>query len=160
MALLKTDYANGVKRMPEAQGAEVVAVRMEYSLAAALILDDVIEMGFLPAGHVPVDCIIDSDDLDTNGSPAIDIEVGILNAAKDDIDATASGGAAWTGTDDSVAQAAVGLSRATGRAITRVVPDATDEQSVGIHVTTAPATGATSGDIGMTLLYRATHLGA
>jgi len=159
MTTYNTDYANGVKRMPEAQGAEVVVARMSFDLTAALALDDIIRLGALPPGHVPVDAFIDSDDLDSNGSPAIDLELGILNAAEDDIDTTASGGAAWTGTDDIIAQSG-GLSRADIAAITRVVPDASAEQMMGIHVTTAPATGATSGTIGVTVLYRATHLGA
>jgi hypothetical protein len=155
----ENDYASGVINMPEAQGAEIVSARLPYTLLVAAVSLDVFHLGFLPAGHTMVDCEIDSDDLDTNGSPTIDVECGILNAAKDDIDATASGGAAWTGTDDTVAQAAVGLSRAVGRAIKRVVVDANNDQAIGIHVTTVPATGVV-GEIALNVRYRALQNGA
>ena len=65
MAILQTDYAKGIRPMPIAQGAEVISVRMAFALAAVLAAADVIEFGFLPADHVPVDYIIDTDDLDS-----------------------------------------------------------------------------------------------
>ena len=49
----------------------VKAVRGVFALTAALALNDVINMLSMPAQHVPVDCILDCDDLDSGGSPSI-----------------------------------------------------------------------------------------
>lgn len=109
----------------------------------------------MPPGCLPVDLILDSDDLDS-GSPAITLSVGILNAGKTDIDATASGGAAWIASS-TVAQAG-GLVRPTTVAITRT-PVSASEQFWGVKVTDAPTTGTTTGTIGATLMYRASVKG-
>jgi hypothetical protein len=104
MALNKSAHAKGIVPTPVAVGCEVVACRAEFVLSADLAVNDIIEMMQLPAGHVPVDLILDTDDLGTTGA----VGVGLLNSGKTDIDTTASGGAAWlTGGD--VATAATGL---------------------------------------------------
>lgn len=158
MALLQTNHAKGVRPMPTADGDEVIACRMEYNNAVAYALNDVVEMGLLPAGHLPVDMILDADDLDSNGAPAILLSVGILNAGKTAIDtAASSGGAAWI-TNSNVAQAG-GIARPTAAAITRVAVDNTNSRSVGVLVATGPATG-TAGKIGMTMLYRSSQYGS
>lgn len=129
-----------------------VTVRFEYSLSAALVVNDIIYMGDLPAGHLPVDLMVDSDDLDSG--TAIVLQAGILNAGKTDIDATASGGAEWLGSS-TVGQAG-GMARMSGKAMSRVVVDDTNDRPMGIKVSTAPATGATSGKVGFTITYRPT----
>jgi len=157
MALLKTDYAKGIKPMPVAQGSEIVAVRMEYSLAAALALNDVIYMGDLPVDHVPVDFMVDADDLDTNGAPAIVLDVGIINATDNGLSAASDdGGAGWL-LSSNIGQAG-GMARPTTNVLSRVKPTSSSRR-VGVHVSTGPATGATSGKVGLTLLYRAGHYG-
>jgi len=159
MSLLQTNYAKGIYPMPTADDSDVIAVRMEYSLAAALALNDVIEMGPLPADHVPVDCVLDADDLDTNGAPTITLSVGILNAGKTAIStAAADGGAAWIAAS-TVAQAG-GLVRPTVSAITRVAPDAANDRPMGVLVAAGPATGAATGKVGLTVMYRASSYGA
>ncbi len=158
MALLKSEYAKGVRPMPVAQGSEIVAVRLEYSLLAALALNDVLYLGDLPEDHVPVDCILDADDLDTNGVPTITLDVGILDAAKTGIDVTAdSGGGKWI-TASTIGQAG-GLARPTTKEITRVVPKSASRRAVGVKVAAGPATGAVAGKVGLTLLYRAAAYG-
>lgn len=140
------------------QAGVVIACRREFSLTEALELNDIIHFGNLPAGHVPVDVIVDSDDLDTNGTPTIVLQAGILNADKTDIDTTASGGASWIGSS-TVGQAG-GIARASDKAVARVVPSSTTDQAYGIKVSTGPATGATTGKVGFTLLYRSLVFGA
>lgn len=155
MATLKSDYAKGVKPMPVAQGAEVLSVRMEISLAAALAAGDILYMGDLPEDHVPVDCEVDTDDLDTGATPAIVLQAGVLNADATDLDVAGSGGGSWIG-NSTVGQAG-GLARASDKFVKRVAPSATTKKKVGIKVSTGPATGATSGKVGLTLHYRAAH---
>lgn len=149
MALLKSAHAKGVIPTPVASGCEVVVCRASYAIAADMALNDIIELMVLPAGHVPVDLILDTDDLGTTGA----VGVGLLNTGKTDIDTTASGGAAWlTGAD--VNTAAAGLRADSGglRAMSRCAVDNSANRSVGIKISTD--TTATSGTIGVTLMYR------
>lgn len=157
MSLLKTNYANGVYPMPTCDDAAPRNVRMEYSLAAALALNDVIYAGDLPADHVPVDFMLDADDLDTNGAPAIILAVGIINATDNGLSTDAAdGGAVWLA-GSTIGQAG-GLARPTTNVITRVTPTS-GSRRVGVHVSTGPATGATTGKVGLTLTYRAANYG-
>lgn len=154
MAILKTEHAKGVRPMPAPEGGEVIAARLNYDLAAALAVNDTIVLGFLPAGCVPVDFMLDTDDLDTNGAPTIVVQAGILTTALTGIDTTKSGGTAggWIGSA-TTAQAG-GIARATDKSITRVPVDDVNDLPVGLLISTGPATGATTGKIAGTLTYR------
>lgn len=155
-ALQQSDTDKGMKPMPVATGSEVVAVREEISLAANPGVGDILAMLDLPADHVPVDAILDADDLDTNGAPTVTLDVGVLNAAKDNIDVTAaSGGGKWI-TASTVGQAG-GLVRPTTKEITRVQASSANRK-VGVRVNAASATFA-AGKVGLTLMYRAAHFG-
>jgi len=150
MALHKTSHAKGVIPVPVAVACEVVSHRAKFSVAAGLALGDIILMTFLPAGHVPVDVMVDSDDLGSTG----DVSVGLLNADRTDIDTVASGGAAWiTSGDVNAAAGGIRADAAGLRALSRVAPDQDSDRAVGIKI--AEATTATSGEIGLTILYRA-----
>ena len=71
-----------------ARGAgEVIANMGTVEVDAELAANDTVALAWLPAGHVPVDVILEADDLDTDGTPAITLTVGILNAARDDLTA-------------------------------------------------------------------------
>lgn len=158
MAILKTDYAKGVRPMPIAKGSEVVSVRMVLVLAAALAAADVIEFGFLPEDHVPVDYFIDNDDLDTNVGPTLAADFGLLTAAGTAVSAAAAdGGAKWLAASTTLQGAA--LTRPAGVAHTRVTPSSTGRRKVGMVITTGPATGVAAGNIGVTFLYRAANQG-
>lgn len=155
MAVLQTDYAKGIRPMPVAQGAEVIAVRMEYSLAAALAAADVIEFGFLPEDHVPVDYMIDNDDLDAGAT--ITADFGLLTAAGTAVSAVAAdGGAKWL-TASALLQTATNT-RPTANTHTRVTPSATSRRKVGMVIAAGPSTAST-GKIGVTLFYKAAAYG-
>lgn len=157
MSLLKTKHANGVYPMPTASDSDVLAIRMEYSLAAALALNDVIYMGDLPANHLPVDFMLDTDDLDTNATPLITLGVGIINATDNGLSAAAAdGGAGWL-LASTVAQAG-GMARPTTNIMSRVT-NAETARRLGVHVSAAPATGAATGKVGLLLQYRAASYG-
>lgn len=149
MALKQSAHARGVITTPVAAGCEVVVCRASFTLTADLAVNDIIEMMPLPAGHVPVDIILDTDDLGTTGAVA----VGLLNAAKDDLDTSASGGAAWlTGADVNTAAAGIRADSAGLRAMSRCAVSQSSNRPIGIKISTD--TTATSGTIGLTLLYR------
>ena len=119
------------------EAGDVIAVRGAYSLTAALVINDVIEMCKIPAQHTVVDVILDCDDLDT-GTPAIVLSVGYAG----------SGNSAKFIAASTAAQAG-GIARMD--VATRFAPVNTDTKVV-VKVTTAPATGTTTGIIGVTVL--------
>lgn len=139
------DYLTGRKPVPTAAGNEVVATRFETSLVAAdLDINDVGSVAILPAGHVPVGIVYDSDDLDTNGTPTIVASVGPINAGETDLSSS------WvTGITASQSGVAAQLNLTT--AAMRF--SATTDTKIGVKFTAAAATKA-AGKIGLTLLYR------
>lgn len=149
MALLKSAHAKGVIPTPVANGCEVVVCRASYAIGADMALNDIIQLMDLPAGHVPVDLILDTDDLGTTGA----VSVGLLNTGKTDLDTTASGGAAWlTNGDVNTAAAGLRADSAGMRAMSRCAVDNNANRPIGIKIATD--TTATSGTIGVTLKYR------
>lgn len=53
-----------------------------------LAADDIVQLAYLPAGHKPIDVIFETTDLDTHGTPAIEVSIGVVNADADDLVAT------------------------------------------------------------------------
>ena len=153
MALIaRTNYTNGVIPAVTADRAgDVVSQEVTITLSANPTANDTYAFLTLPANHVPVDCILTSDDLDTNGTPPITMSVGVLNAALTAIDTTSSsGGAAWISAS-TIGQSA-GLARPTTVAISRVTPTSAD-RIIGVAFPAISATFA-SGKISLTLIYR------
>jgi len=150
MALLRNNVALGVVPMPTPTDASLMAFRASYTLVADVAANDIIELGYLPADAVPVDLILDTDDLDTGATGTV--SVGLLNAGKTDLDTTASGGAAWL-TAQSIQAATAARADAAGlRAASRVAKSGVN-RPFGIKIVgeTAAAAGAV---IGVTLYYR------
>ena len=149
---LKTARITNNQPAPSADQNSVIAVRAEYSLLAALVINDTIDFAKIPAGHVPVDVILDSDDVDTGGAPAAVFQVGLraANGTTDDPDAFIK--------DSTVGQAG-GVARANVATAFRIGSHTAD-RNVYLTVSTAPATSATSGKIGVTVLYRPALKGA
>jgi hypothetical protein len=157
MAVTKNDFANGVKPMPVAQGSEIVSVPLVVDVAAAPVVNDIVIIGFLPEDHVPVDYIVTSDDMDTNGTPTLEFTLGVLNEDQDDIDTTARGGGAAWGTAINVAETG-GFARATTKPCANTPPSSSDRKAIGIKWSTAAATFA-AGALTVNLLYRAANYG-
>lgn len=112
--------------------------RGEYTISAALALNDTIELFDLPPRARIVGGFVKSADFDTNGTPTIVLAVG--DAADDD--------RYFTGL--TVGQTG-GLS--TGLAITGVDFVTTQKTRVIAKVTTGPATSATTGQLVVVLHY-------
>jgi len=167
MALFKSDYRNGVKPMPVAQGPELVSVRAEYTASAAAA-GDIFSMLVIPEDHILVDVILDSDDLDSNGAPAITLSVAYLNATEADIDVTANingDGAAFI-VASTVGQAG-GMARPSTKSLWRAAPRSAGDPAngstklryLGVKVVAGAATFQ-AGELGLTAVYRASHYGA
>ena len=156
MANFKSPYADGQRQAPISGGAEAVAVRAEIAVTTALASADILEAMELPEDHVPVDFMVDADDLDDGTD--LTLSVGVLNDDKDDISTvTADGGAAWM-VDSTVGQAG-GIVRPTTKTVTRVTPSSTTRRMLGLKVTAA-STDANAGVVGLTVWLRASHGGA
>jgi hypothetical protein len=146
-------YITGNKPMPTPSGGEVVACRMTLPMATGdLNTGDIGPIGWLPAGCVPVDVLVDGTDMDT-GAAALVLNVGILNAAGDDLStAAADGGGAWGAT---TAANAAFQQRLTPTGINMVSVQATQsDRKLAVKVATGATTPA-AGTLGLTLLYRA-----
>lgn len=102
-----------------------------------LTLNAFFDLGVLPAGHTVSDAILIPDDLDSNGSPAVTLDVGILTGTVGDSTSDRTCGAeifsastaAQTGT----------ATRATLKSSFIILPTDAD-RSIGVKVAAAPAT--------------------
>lgn len=154
MPRIQSLYASGRLPSPVSQGADVVALHYECAVPAAgdgTVVGDIIEMGLLPAGHIPLDFILSATDIDT-GAAAHAVSFGVLLADKSDLStAAADGGAVWASAV-TVGQAGT-MVRNTGVVPYAVQPSAAN-RSLGFKVTTASATKA-AGTIRCTVFVKA-----
>lgn len=140
--------ANAADRpsISSSEAGEHIAQTGIYDLTAALVVNDTIDMCKLPAGMTIDDLIISTDDLDTGGTPAIVLDVGLY----DDIGSTSSQTAFITGSTIAQVGGVARLANFAGRKITPVDYD----RYIRLKVTTAPATGAVSGRIKVSAITR------
>jgi len=152
MALLQTVQANRGKTLAyPSHAGEVVAHKTQISLNTSdytLVANDIIEMSAIPDGCRVVDLIVDSDDLDSSGTPTIDFDVGIMSGDWQDDDATRTCGAEFI-SGATIAQGG-GVVRPTLKTAFRTVGTSGD-RSIGIKITTLSATPV-EGIIGLTVL--------
>lgn len=161
------DFITGQKPVRIPSGPEVCAMRFTLAMATAdLALNSIGQIGWLPAGCVPVDVFVDGTDMDSGAGAGV-YQVGIGNLALQDAagatsaDAAntlvstiaADGGGAWGDTSTAVATAFDKRLTRTLRNMAGVTSKNYD-RSIVVKVTTAPST-AVAGTLGVTLLYRA-----
>lgn len=144
MALVQNDIALGSEMMPEVNGSSPVTKRMVYTIEADLALNDIIEIGNLPAGAVPVDAVLDHPAMGASSTAAF----GLLNAGKTDLSGTA-----WIAAADVAAEGAVRADDAGLRAMALITAVEGENRPVGIKITADSS--AVAGDIAVTLTYRA-----
>ena len=151
-AATANDYITGRKPVPTPQGAEVVATRFTIDLATGdLDANDIGQVGWLPAGCVPVDVFVDGTDMDSS-TAAMVLQVGILDAAGTGISTDAADGGAHWGVTTAVNTAFQQRLTQNGRAMATVTATQTNRK-LAVKVGTAPTT-AVAGTLGVTLLYR------
>lgn len=156
MALLLSAQAASQNPTPGIHSAgELHVVEGKYDLAAALADEDVVALTRIPPGCIIVDARLEVDDLDT-GSPAIVADLALMEM----------GAAAALANSElilgSTLGQAGGVARmdkldAARRAVLEVAVD--KERYVVFHVTTAPGTGATTGRIKASVLFRGKEYG-
>jgi hypothetical protein len=141
MSLKQSDVV--LRRQPARieAGPCVVSMRVVVPIKEALAVGDIIELAVLPADCVIVDAMLDADDLDSNATQALAYDVGLMSGpvGLKDANRTVSNqlfAGATTGQ-------AAGAARATARSAFAVQPKPVD-RSIGLKVTTAPATAVVS----------------
>lgn len=107
--------------------------------AAQLVAGNIFDIGILPAGHTVVDAILMPTDLDTNGTPTVTLDVGIMSGFIGDVTSVRTSGAEIFAASTAAQTGAV--TRATLRTAF-TIPAAGTNRSIGVKVVTAPATAA------------------
>lgn len=135
-------FANGT--LPTVYGdcaGDVVVQDLFIDLTAAqLVLNNIFDLGTLPAGHKVIDAVLIPDDLDTNGTPTVALDVGILTGTPgDDVSSSRVCGAEFFSAD--VAARTGVISRMSLAGGFRVTPTEAD-RSIGLKIQAAPATAA------------------
>lgn len=115
--------------------------------AAQLAAGNIFDIGILPAGHTVVDALLAPDDLDTNGTPAVTLDVGVMSGFIGDITSVRTSGAEIFAASNAAQTGAI--ARPTLRSAF-TIPAAATNRSIGVKVVTAPATAA-AGRIRLTL---------
>ncbi len=147
------DYITGRLPVPFPAGGEVLAVRFTVALGTGdLALNDIGQVGVLPAGCVPVDVHVDSTDIDSS-TAAVVFQVGLLNAGETDLSTAAADGGAHWGSTTAANTAFHQRLNLNGIALVSVAKAETDRK-LGLKVATAPTT-AVAGTVGVTLFYKA-----
>lgn len=148
MAVHQSDYAKGTVDLatPEVAG-EVVAHFLKYTWpAAGHPLNDVIELGVIPAGFRVVDMAFHPDDLDT--ATALQFNIGVMTGTWQDPDSARTGGNEFFSAD-TTAQAG-GIARMSAAGGFNVAASNLD-RSIGLTVAAA-AGGSQTGQIRLNVL--------
>lgn len=151
MTIHQSDFAKGIKDVVYPATADrAVAYRFAMAVPANVAANDILELAVIPAGCRPVAVIaVDADDLDTNATPTLAFDVGMMSGAVGDPSLARTCGAefltgAQIGRTGGVAQPST--------ASAYRVQTAPVARSIGVKITTAAATAA-PGQIGITVLY-------
>ena len=124
----------------EGMSGNCKVVVAEYEITAALALNDVVQMVKVPAGAIVSNVVLATDDLDTDGTPAIVLDVG-------------DGGDTDRYIDGSTVGQAGGITDSSNLAIDGIGYTYSVEDTIDVLVQVAPATGATSGTIKLIVSY-------
>jgi hypothetical protein len=106
------------------------------------LANDVVDIGTLPANHIVSDVIIDTDDLDSNGTPLISLDVGMMTGTPGDTVNSRTTGNEFFAADTTARTG--GVARMTKSAGLRVAPVGYD-RSIGVKFAAVAATLPTTG---------------
>lgn len=107
--------------------------------AADITLNDVIDIGILPANHTVADMVLIADDLDTNATPTVALDVGVMSGTPGDTTSVRTCGNEFFAADVGARTGAV--SRMSKKAGFLVLPSTAD-RSIGVKFQAAAATAA------------------
>ena len=134
----KSNLVKSNRRAGVGVGSQEIVIFATYSVTAALVVNDVIQMVPVPAGATITGVTLGSTDLDTGGSAAIVLDVGDGGGTDRFIDGATVGQAG--GSTATLAVAGFGYTYAAA-------------DTIDVLVQVAPTTGATSGTISLRVAY-------
>jgi hypothetical protein len=108
--------------------------------AAQLLLNNVFDLGILPAGHTVTGAVLLPGDLDSNGTPLLALDIGIMSGTPGDVTSVRTCGSELFAAD-ATARAAGGVTRMTQQSGFTILATGAD-RSIGVKVQAAPATAA------------------
>ena len=141
MAILTSPFTKNANTFVSGDCAGDVVVQEYYVdvTAAQIVLNDIVDLGVLPANHTVTDMILIPDDLDTNGAPTIALDVGIMSGEPGDTVTARTCGNEFFAADQSARTGVI--SRMSKPAGFRVQPTGAD-RSIGVKFQAAAATAA------------------
>lgn len=159
VSTIQVGFCAGKKPIPTPmQAGEVCHQRHEFEIATTSIDDvgDIVEALVLPANCVPIEATIWADDLDSNGTPALVLNMGVTSDPDDPAESDTK-----KDLDAFIASSTVG--QAGGKAQSNVITlpqfDPVERPlRVGISVGTAAAIAA-SGTVIVEMTYRHKNVG-
>lgn len=142
--LLSPQAAAGIQAHSLPGAGVVIAARAKYTLIAALVINDVIQMVKVPKGACILEVILTSDDLDSS--------TGVVLAVGDGVTADRFISGSTVGQAGGIVRMGSGVTAANQSGASAF--QYTVDDTVDVKVTTAPSgTAATTGDIVLTVLY-------
>lgn len=155
MATILSPFTRGVANVAYASEAGCIAVNDFYAdvTAADLALNNIIDLGILPAGHTITDAIFMPGDLDTGTTLTLDIGI-VSGTPGNTTDVRTVGTELFAGSTAAQTGAIARLN--TLSALTIVATPA--DRSIGVKIATAAA-GATAGRIRLRVLSHAVNSG-
>ena len=133
--------------VPDCAG-EVVRNFYEFDTAGVTLAQgDIIDIGVLPANATVADAVIVTDDLDTNGTPTLVVDVGVMSGTVGTKVVRTCGAELFSGSTAGQAGGVERMSLKTGFRIEKVGYD----RSIGVKITTAQAFAAATGKLAIAL---------
>lgn len=136
-----SQFATGKIATPGSQlaGSPVVQDYFIDVTAAQLVVGNIFDIGILPAFHTVTDAVLIPSDLDTNGTPLVALDVGLMSGTPGDVTNVRTSGAELFAADASARTGVV--ARATLPSAFTILATGAD-RSIGVKVQAAPATAA------------------
>lgn len=142
MAIILSQFATRVQNTVNADAAGKTVANDFFVdlLATDLVAGNVIDLGILPAGNSVSNVQLMCDKLDSNGTPAITLDVGLMSGEVGVADAARTvGQELFAGSNNAQSGTAV-ATPATRAALT--IAATKFDRSIGVKIVTAPATAA------------------
>lgn len=149
-----------VQKLPviSSSGYEPCVIVGDYTTVAGDgVLNDVIELGILPAGYVPVDAILATEDLDSNGAPTVTLDLGLLSGTAGEANGART--CSNEGFAASTVGQAGGIARPTKKDWALIAPTTAD-RGIGVKLAAATATLVVGAKIRLTVIARPALNGA
>lgn len=148
MAVIQSEYAKGSIAIPyPSLAGGATTFRFAMAVPTTVQANDILELARIPGGCRVTEIVLDSDDLDSDGTPAITLDVGIMSGNWGDPSQSRTCGAEFFSASN-VGQAG-GVARPTLASAYRQNA-ADNDRSIGVKIGTV-ADAAQAGSVGLTL---------